>query len=304
MSDLKADETGNAIVPVLACVLNQLCLRNDRLPMSQKGLSKFHALRPPAISIKDYLQRVAKYAACSGECFVLALVYIDRIIQSNPTFVVNSLNIHRLLITSIMLAAKFFDDQYFNNAYYAKVGGVPCSEINSLEVEFLFMCNFTLFVTTDTYSQYYTELCNHALNTSNACSCSQGPKVPPLIIPYVNAPGPGQSVADWNHQQQQQMMQQQQHYNPHYSPQQHPQQLPQGSKQYEEENMNTTESPPIHPQANPYDQYYSQQQQQQQPVKQAAAPQYAHYQPSNVQHIAHPQGADASGMVSGSPQIR
>jgi hypothetical protein len=84
--------------------------------MSQKGLSKFHALRPPAISIKDYLQRVAKYAACSGECFVLALVYIDRIIQSNPTFVVNSLNIHRLLITSIMLAAKFFDDQYFNNA--------------------------------------------------------------------------------------------------------------------------------------------------------------------------------------------
>lgn len=86
-----------------------------QLPMSQKGLSKFHALRPPAISIKDYLQRVAKYAACSGECFVLALVYIDRIIQSNPTFVVNSLNIHRLLITSIMLAAKFFDDQYFNN---------------------------------------------------------------------------------------------------------------------------------------------------------------------------------------------
>jgi hypothetical protein len=185
MSDMKPDETGTAIVPVLACVLNQLCLRNDRLPISQKGVSKFHALRPPAISIKEYLMRVSKYAACSGECFVLALVYIDRIIQLNPTFVVNSLNIHRLLITSIMLAAKFFDDQYFNNAYYAKVGGVPCSEINSLEVEFLFLCNFALFVNTETYSQYYTELCNHAsnLNIANACSCSQGPQVPPLHIP-------------------------------------------------------------------------------------------------------------------------
>ncbi len=62
---------------------------------------------------------VVVQAACSGECFVLALVYIDRIIQSNPSFMVNSLNIHRLLITSVMLAAKFFDDQYFNNAYYA-----------------------------------------------------------------------------------------------------------------------------------------------------------------------------------------
>ena len=190
--------------------------------MSQRGVSKFHALRPPAISIKDYLQRVAKYAACSGECFVLALVYIDRIIQSNPTFVVNSLNIHRLLITSIMLAAKFFDDQvcasathttahqrcvgwdvgqrcgslcthlsamrvcalqYFNNAYYAKVGGVPCTEINSLEVEFLFLCNFALFVNTETYSQYYTELCNHAGNVGNVCTCSQGPRVPQLVIP-------------------------------------------------------------------------------------------------------------------------
>jgi len=131
--ELKPDETGNAIVPVLACVLNQLCMRNDRLPMSRGAVSKFHALRPPAISIRDYLARVAKYAACSGECFVLALVYIDRIIQANPSFVVNSLNIHRLLITSVMLAAKFFDDQYFNNAYYAKVGGVPCAEMNSLE---------------------------------------------------------------------------------------------------------------------------------------------------------------------------
>lgn len=180
MTEMKADDTGKSVVPVLACVLHQLCTRNDRLPVSQKNITKFHALRPPAISIKDYLNRIAKYAACSGECFVLALVYVDRIIQSNPTFVVNSLNIHRLLITSVMLAAKFFDDQYYNNAYYAKVGGVPCVEMNSLEVDFLFMTNFTLFVATDTYRQYYTELCNHAMNSS--CGCATQP-LPKLIVP-------------------------------------------------------------------------------------------------------------------------
>lgn len=186
--ELKADDTGAAIVPVLGCVLNQLCDRNDHLPDNANGLSKFHALRPPAISIKDYLLRIAKYAACSGECFVLALVYIDRIIQSNPTFVVNSLNIHRLLITSVMLAAKFFDDQYFNNAYYAKVGGVPRGEMNSLEVEFLFMTNFTLFVPTEQYRQYYTELCNHAKNST--CECvSQDGRIPGLKIPVPDANG-------------------------------------------------------------------------------------------------------------------
>jgi hypothetical protein len=180
--ELKQDETGKAVVPVLACVLKQLCDRNDRLPVSGKAISKFHAQRPPAITIFDYLHRIARYALCSGECFVLALVYVDRIIQQNPTFVVNSLNIHRLLITSVMLAAKFFDDQYFNNAYYAKVGGVPANEMNSLEVEFLFMTNFSLFVTTDTYRQYYQELWNHA-HSSTVCGCASA-KVPGLVLTF------------------------------------------------------------------------------------------------------------------------
>lgn len=186
--EMKADEAGNSIVPVLACVLKQLCMRNDSLADAQRSLSKFHALRPPTISIKDYLIRIAKYAVCSSECFVLALVYIDRIIQSNPNFVVNSLNIHRLLITSVMLAAKFFDDQYFNNAYYAKVGGVPCGEMNSLEVEFLFMTNFTLFVPSEQYRQYHTELCNHAKNATCECHQQHG-KIPPLKFPVPDASG-------------------------------------------------------------------------------------------------------------------
>jgi hypothetical protein len=72
-----------------------------------------------------------------------------------------------------MLAAKFFDDQYFNNAYYAKVGGVPCGEMNSLEIEFLFMLNFNLFGATETFQQYFIELCKHTLNSP--CDCHAGP---------------------------------------------------------------------------------------------------------------------------------
>jgi hypothetical protein len=34
------------------------------------------------------------------------------------------LNTHRLLLTSVLLAAKLTDDDYFNNAYYAKVGAL------------------------------------------------------------------------------------------------------------------------------------------------------------------------------------
>ncbi len=47
---------------------------------------------------------------------------------------------------SIMLASKFFDDVYYNNAYYARVGGITNSEVNSLEMELLRMISFSLLV--------------------------------------------------------------------------------------------------------------------------------------------------------------
>ena len=159
-------ERGKAITRVLAAVLGKLVATNDSQEQNQQadynsgGVTKFHALRAPSISIQDYLDRIFKYASCSCECFVLALIYIDRVIQ-RQNFVINSLNVHRIIITSVMLSAKFFDDHYFKS-FYAKVGGVPCSEINVLEVEFLFLINFSLHVSPDNYSRYYNELCNHA----------------------------------------------------------------------------------------------------------------------------------------------
>jgi hypothetical protein len=138
--------------------------------VDDEKISKFHALKQPNIGVLEYIERIGKYANCSDECFVLALIYIDRVIRDNPKFQVNSLNIHRLLITSIMLAAKFFDDQYYNNVFYGKVGGIPRKEINSLEVEFLFMVNFNLYVTTEHYRQYEKELATHK-NDGN-CLCT------------------------------------------------------------------------------------------------------------------------------------
>jgi hypothetical protein len=39
-------------------------------------------------------------------------------------------NAHRLLITSIVVSAKFFDDFYFKNSFYAKLGGISTQLLN------------------------------------------------------------------------------------------------------------------------------------------------------------------------------
>ncbi|KAF9143814.1 hypothetical protein BGX30_014659 [Mortierella sp. GBA39] len=64
-------------------------------------------------------------------------------------FRINSFNIHRLLITSLMIAAKFTSDLFYSNARYAKVGGLALPELNQLELEFLFTSKFELNVKVD-----------------------------------------------------------------------------------------------------------------------------------------------------------
>lgn len=120
------------------------------------------------------------YTLCSPECLVLSLVYIDRLIQSQ-TVVVNSLSIHRVLITrfwyclclivSIMIAAKFFDDSFFKNEFYARVGGIDTSELNMLEQEYLCSINFSLVVSPEDYQQYHNELYKHTVNDMCSCCC-------------------------------------------------------------------------------------------------------------------------------------
>mmetsp|Transcript_4424 Transcript_4424/g.10692 ORF Transcript_4424/g.10692 Transcript_4424/m.10692 type:complete len:437 (+) Transcript_4424:519-1829(+) len=156
---------GSILVKVLAAVLERLVNSNTVTARTDPGqVTKFHALKAPGIGVEAYLDRIHKYASCSNECFILALIYIDRLIERN-NFLLTELNVHRVVITAILLAAKFFDDAYYNNAYYAKVGGVLVSELNGLEVDFLFRINFSLHVQPEVFEKYKAELVAHSINS-------------------------------------------------------------------------------------------------------------------------------------------
>jgi hypothetical protein len=95
--------------------------------------------------------------------------------------------VHRVVITAVLLAAKFFDDAYYNNAYYAKVGGVLVSEMNGLEVDFLFRINFSLHVTPDLFQKYREELLSHS-NPEPVPTAVALPPALPIAMPMAAAP--------------------------------------------------------------------------------------------------------------------
>ncbi|EYU46584.1 hypothetical protein ABFS82_04G028400 [Erythranthe guttata] len=144
------------VLSLLSTFLERSVQKNERTMETSDTkdvITIFHGLCAPSLSIEQYIDRIFKYSCCSPSCFVIANIYMDRFMQ-RTNLSLNSLNIHRLLITSVMVAAKFIDDAFFNNAYYARVGGVSTAELNKLEMKFLFSLDFRLHVSVQTFRKY------------------------------------------------------------------------------------------------------------------------------------------------------
>lgn len=56
----------------------------------------------------------------------------------------NSLSVHRLFLTALMVATKYHDDTFLSNKHWSIMGGVSQKEMNVLETEFLFLIDFNL----------------------------------------------------------------------------------------------------------------------------------------------------------------
>ena len=131
------------------------------LSTTTNSVLAFHGKNVPSITIVSYLSRIHKYCPTTYEVFLSLLVYFDRMTDrvnaknmhagsgavgtvtkgdvgppapaeppAEPpapahVFVVDSYNIHRLVIAGVTCASKFFSDVFYTNSRYAKVTPPP-----------------------------------------------------------------------------------------------------------------------------------------------------------------------------------
>ena len=70
-------------------------------------------------------------------------------------------------MSSLIISIKLNEDQYFDNLFYAKVGGVTKKEINLIEYEFLARINFNVFINDNLYKKYHNYLEKTSLRLFN-----------------------------------------------------------------------------------------------------------------------------------------
>ncbi|CAO3610727.1 unnamed protein product [Cunninghamella blakesleeana] len=150
---------------MLTGLLEKITKTNDKLQShkdtSTGQLTCFHARSIPSIDIESYLLRILKYCPCANECFLSLLIYFDRMARNTTQLRLDSFNIHRLIISGVMVASKFFSDVFYTNIRYAKVGGIPVKELNILELEFLRMNDFKLYIKLEELQKYGDQLLMH-----------------------------------------------------------------------------------------------------------------------------------------------
>ena len=151
----------------------------------------FRGKHVPQINLEQYFHRIQKYCPITNDVYLSLLIYFDRISkkcnnikenlpkgtlnnnnnnnnnkegkdieeeENSQIFVMDSFNIHRLIITAVTVSTKFSSDFFYSNSRYSKVGGISLKEMNFLELQFLILCDFNLLISIDEFERYSTLL--------------------------------------------------------------------------------------------------------------------------------------------------
>ncbi|PHH61975.1 hypothetical protein CDD81_7666 [Ophiocordyceps australis] len=145
------------MVELIAYMVAELIATNDAIHPSG-GLTRFHSRTAPAISVRDYLHRLAKHATLTPPLLLAMVYYIDRLCALYTEFTINTLTVHRFLITAATVAAKGLSDSFWNNTTYARVGGVRVAELKLLELEFLYRVDWRIVPNPEVLVAYYSGL--------------------------------------------------------------------------------------------------------------------------------------------------
>eukprot|EP01105_Mastigella_eilhardi_P005520 TRINITY_DN17217_c0_g1_i1.p1 TRINITY_DN17217_c0_g1~~TRINITY_DN17217_c0_g1_i1.p1 ORF type:complete len:192 (+),score=52.87 TRINITY_DN17217_c0_g1_i1:57-632(+) len=133
-----------------------------------RGLCFGSSCVKPRGTVREYVVQLAQRTHCSRGSLVACLVYVERLVERSPTFVLSEANVRVLCLTCLVLAMKFFEEACHCNRYLAKVGGVTTEELNKLEKALLALPHFDLMISEDCYRKLDATLGTLAAPASRA----------------------------------------------------------------------------------------------------------------------------------------
>nr|SVE75754.1 EOG090X069C [Daphnia hispanica] len=132
---------------------------NSSLPLTRVIVEKFSETDSNLFLEKlcfEYAAELSREACLSPCSLVVALIYLERLCQSNPNFV-SSIPSSKLFLISVMVASKFLNDDGEEdeviNSEWASSAKIDVSNLNQIERQFLQAIEWRLFVDDEDFAE-------------------------------------------------------------------------------------------------------------------------------------------------------
>eukprot|EP00298_Acanthocystis_sp_HF-20_P010139 c1869_g1_i1.p1 GENE.c1869_g1_i1~~c1869_g1_i1.p1 ORF type:complete len:219 (+),score=82.49 c1869_g1_i1:83-739(+) len=151
-------EVTSSIAIRLAQVVVNLCSKQNKKVLC---VSPFYG-RNVNINLLDYGERLGTYMSCSETSYHVACVLLERLFLKDSSYFCERAA-HKLLFASVLVGLKWTEDFFYDNYYYANIGGLALKETNYLESEFLKALDFGTFVNEQDFFRAKMTLANPSL---------------------------------------------------------------------------------------------------------------------------------------------
>ena len=141
----------NKLEFIISEILTEISSQNSEVEFNPDD--PFSRQNPSKVTLQYFFGRIRRYSQIEKSTLIIILIYIDRVCITSG-IILNPHNIHRIILGCLILAIKYNEDVYFNNEYYAKIGGVPLDEINTLEYKSFELIEQNLFISDDIFEKY------------------------------------------------------------------------------------------------------------------------------------------------------
>lgn len=155
----------------------------------------------PTTGFRKWVATILTTTQVAQNVILLALMFIYRLKQINPSVKGKPGSEYRLLTVALMLGNKFLDDNTYTNKTWAEVSGISVLEVHIMEVEFLSNMRYSLFTSQKEWKEWHVTLGNFGTffdrasrMPSESARSPIGPPTPSLQIPPALLPSPPTSL--------------------------------------------------------------------------------------------------------------
>ena len=102
--------------------------------------------------LEKFIKEFASKFQFNENLLILSLMNIDKILENN--FIITERNIKNLFLVSMIETQKFYEDESFNNRFYAFFAGITPNQLLQMEIKFFEMMDYNLFVSEKKFYNY------------------------------------------------------------------------------------------------------------------------------------------------------